>query len=171
MPSNVEIKARVRDFGALSARTGRLSDSPVQVIPQVDTFFTTAKGRLKLRELGPDLGQLIYYERPDREGPKTSDYHIFETRRPGALRLVLTLALGMRGVVRKVRHLYMIGQTRVHLDDVEGMGYFMELEVVLRPGQSQADGREIAQALISELGIHESDLLEGAYMDLLEKQA
>lgn len=76
----------------------------------------------------------------------------------------------MRGVVRKVRRLYLAGQTRIHLDDVEGLGHFMELEVVLRPGQSEAEGQTIAKTLMEKLGVIESDLLECAYMDLLESQ-
>lgn len=171
MPANIEIKARVQDFGALRARAEKLSDGPVQVIPQVDTFFSTSKGRLKLREIGPGFAQLIYYERPNAGGPKRSDYQIFETPRPEALRSVLASALGLRGTVKKVRYLYMIGQTRLHLDDVEDLGHFMELEVVLRPGQSDAEGQAIAQRLISELGIRSADLLDGAYMDLLEAKS
>ena len=169
MPSNVEIKARVRDFAALNARARHLADAPVQVIPQLDTFFVTEKGRLKLRELDSGTAQLIYYERPDQDGPKRSDYSIFETRDPAALRSVLEKALGIRGRVEKVRHLYMVGQTRVHLDEVKGLGHFLELEVVLRPGQSDGEGHRIAEELISQLGIERRDLLESAYMDLLEQ--
>jgi predicted adenylyl cyclase CyaB len=168
MPTNIEVKARVRDFSSLKARVERLSDTPVQVIPQVDTFFLTQKGRLKLRELGPEAAQLIYYERPDREGPKRSDYYMFETQDPAHLKSVLERALGVRGVVKKVRHLFWIGQTRLHLDDVEGLGRFMELEVILTPEQSEGHGRAIAERLLSELGIEETDLLQVAYMDLLE---
>ena len=81
---------------------------------------------------------------------------------------VLELAYGIRGVVRKRRYLYLVGHTRVHVDDVEGLGHFMELEVVLQPGQSDADGQAIAERLMSDLGVEKEDLLEGAYMDLLE---
>ena len=169
MPSNVEIKARVRDFAALSDRARRLSDTPIQVISQVDTFFITKTGRLKLRELDSGRAQLIYYERPDREGPKRSDYTFFETGDAGTLKALLARVLGIRGTVEKVRHLYMIGQTRVHLDKVKGLGHFMELEVVLATGQSQDDGRLIAERLVSRLGIEPHDLLESAYMDLIEQ--
>ena len=112
MPSNVEIKARVPDLAGLQARAAALSDSPVQVLPQVDTFFTTARGRLKLREVGSGLAQLIYYVRPDQGGPRRSDYSIYETHDPSALKMLLSQALGARGVVEKTRYLYMIGQTR-----------------------------------------------------------
>jgi predicted adenylyl cyclase CyaB len=168
MPANIEIKARVRDFAALKRRAAALSDTPVEVIPQEDTFFPTPQGRLKLRQLAPDRAQLVYYERPDQDGPKRSNYHIFETGDPENLKTTLALALGTRGVVRKTRLLYLAGQTRIHLDDVEGLGQFMELEVVLRPGQSDADGQRVAADLMEKLGVLPGDLLEGAYMDLLE---
>ena len=170
MPTNIEIKARVSDPAALRARAEHLSDTPVQVIPQVDTFFATRKGRLKLRELGPARAQLVYYQRDDRGGPKRSEYRIFETDDVEGLRETLTLALGVRGIVKKVRSLYLIGQTRLHLDEVDGLGQFMELEVVLRPEQSEAEGMAIATRLMAELGVDEADLLDGAYMDLLEQR-
>ncbi|MCI0614580.1 class IV adenylate cyclase, partial [bacterium] len=129
MPSNIEIKARVRDFDEIRQHAEKLSDLPLQIISQEDTFFNTERGRLKLRILAPDHAQLIYYLRSDQEGPKRSDYHIFETPDPENLKHVLSLAYGIRGVVKKTRYLYIVGQTRVHLDDVEGLGQFMELEV------------------------------------------
>jgi predicted adenylyl cyclase CyaB len=168
MPSNIEIKAHVRAFDEIRRRAEQLSDTPVEVIPQVDTFFNTAQGRLKLRVLSEDKGQLIYYMRPDQDGPKRSDYHLSLTSDPKNLKQVLELAYGIRGVVRKTRYLYLVSQTRVHLDDVEGLGQFMELEVVLRDGQSDAEGQAIAEGLMTALGVERSDLLEGGYMDLLE---
>jgi predicted adenylyl cyclase CyaB len=168
MPSNIEIKARARDFEEIRHHAESLSNTPVEVIPQEDIFFNTEKGRLKLRVQALNLGQLIYYTRPDQKGPKRSEYHICETSDPENLRRVLELAYGIRGVVRKIRYLYLVGQTRVHLDDVEGLGQFMELEVVMREGQTDAEGQAIAEDLMSRLGVERGDLLEGAYMDLLE---
>lgn len=171
MPTNIEVKARARDFAGIRARAEALSDVAVQVIPQEDTFFTVGQGRLKLRvRSGAEPAQLIYYERPDQGGPKRSDYQIFETDDPERLKQTLGRALGLRGVVRKTRYLYLVGQTRVHLDDVEGLGQFMELEVVMRPGQPDVEGQSIARDLMSRLGVEPSDLLEGAYMDLIEDQ-
>ncbi len=170
MASNIEIKARVDDFNALKARAASLSDKPLEIIPQEDTFFNTEKGRLKLRVLAPDLGYLIYYERPDQDGPKRSDYYLAETRDPESLKTALSLALGVRGVVRKTRYLYMARQTRIHLDEVEGLGHFMELEVVMRAGQHDAEGQAIAEDLMRRLGVREDALLEGAYIDLIESR-
>lgn len=168
MPSNIEIKARARNFDEIRRRAEEFSDVPVEVIPQEDIFFNTPQGRLKLRILSADRAQLIYYTRPDQEGPKRSDYHLFHTADPADLKRVLELAYGIRGIVRKTRYLYLVGQTRVHLDDVEGLGQFLELEVVMQEGQSDAEGQAIAEGLMASLGIEKSDLLEGAYMDLLE---
>jgi predicted adenylyl cyclase CyaB len=171
MPANIEVKARVRDFPAIQSRAGQLSDTPLEVILQEDIFFNVPQGRLKLRVLAPDRGQLIFYTRPDQEGPKRSDYHITHTSDPENLRRVLELAYGVRGVVKKTRYLYHVGQTRVHLDDVEGLGQFMELEVVMQDGQEDSEGQAIAEGLMASLGVERSDLLEGAYMDLLEKRS
>ena len=168
MPSNIEIKARVRDFDEIRRRAESISDSPLAVILQEDIFFNVPQGRLKLRVLAPDRGQLIYYQRADQGGPKRSDYQISESTDPDSLKHVLELAYGIRGVVKKTRYLYLAGQTRIHLDDVEGLGQFMELEVVLQDGQGDAEGQAIAEGLMSSLGVERSDLLEGAYMDLID---
>jgi len=168
MPSNIEIKARPRDFEEVRRRAESLSDTSIEVFLQEDIFFHTEKGRLKLRVLAPNRGQLIYYTRPDQEGPKRSEYHIYETSDPENLKHVLELAYRIRGVVKKTRYLYLVGQTRVHLDDVEGLGQFMELEVVMGEGQSDAEGQATAEDLMSRLGVERGDLLEGAYMDLLD---
>jgi len=171
MPSNIEVKARATNFLEIKKRARTLSDKPAETILQEDIFFNVAQGRLKLRILATDNAQLIFYTRPDQGGPKRSDYHIAHTSDPENLKRVLELAYGIRGVVKKTRYLYFVGQTRIHLDDVEGLGQFMELEVVMHEGQSDAEGQAIAEGLMSSLGVERGDLLEGAYMDLLESSS
>lgn len=166
MAANIEIKAHARDLGALLERARALGVSETR-IDQHDVFFRVPSGRLKLRILAPDRGELIHYERPDTPGPKACEYSIVQTAEPGALRQVLADALGVLGEVRKTRRLFLVGQTRVHLDDVEGLGAFLELEVVLRPGQSADEGAAIARDLMVRLGVDEGDLVSGAYLDLL----
>jgi predicted adenylyl cyclase CyaB len=168
MPANIEIKARVNDFNRLMHTAEQMSDTPRGVIPQEDTFFNCPNGRIKLRELNPQLGQLVYYQRQDVTGPKHSEYKIFETDDPAGLKLILGEAFGVRGVISKVRYLYMVGQTRIHLDDVAGLGKFMELEVVLLPDQTDEQGQAIAEDLMRKLGILAVDLIDGAYMDMME---
>ncbi|TRY83082.1 hypothetical protein DNTS_000656 [Danionella cerebrum] len=169
MPSNVEIKAVLRDINYLTQRAKDLSASEGTVIRQQDTFFKVPTGRLKLRDFQDGTGQLIFYERPDTEGPKLSNYSITPTSDPKGLVKVLTDALGLVGQVKKERTLFIVGQTRVHVDSVEGLGVFMELEVVMKENQSREEGVSIANQLMLELGVKEADLIDGAYMDLLLK--
>ncbi len=171
MPVNIEIKARVHNFEAIRQKAESLSDTPCQLIPQEDTFFNCPTGHIKLRVLDAQRGQLVYYQRQDISGPKHSDYQIFETADPAGLRTILAGAFGIRGVVSKRRYLFMAGQTRIHLDRVEGLGDFMELEVVMNPGQSDAEGEVIATSLMSQLGIEARDLVESAYIDLIEDRS
>ncbi|XP_039245446.1 uncharacterized protein LOC114000582 isoform X2 [Pipra filicauda] len=133
-----------------------------QLLVQADTFFRVPRGRLKLRRTQDGQGQLIFYERPDTAGPKLSSFTITPTADPDGLE-----ALGVLGIVRKERLLYLVGQTRVHLDRVEGLGDFLELEVVLRQEQSVQDGERVARELLRALGVGEHDLISGAYLDLL----
>lgn len=170
MATNIEIKVWVPDLEKLKSLAEALSDTPVESLPQEDTFFNIAHGRLKLRETG-GRGQLIYYRREDTAGPKRSDYSIFPTADPESLKNLLAAALSVRGVVRKQRWLYRVGNTRIHLDEVEGLGNFLELEVVLAPGQSADEGLVTAEMLMAQLGVDPADLVEGAYIDLLEVTA
>jgi len=168
MATNIEIKARAGNPTLLRERAQRLSGASGELLLQEDSFFCVPKGRLKLRVLGPDRGELIYYEREDLAGPKSSHYLLFPAPEPAALRAVLAASLGILGIVRKQRWLFRIGNTRVHLDDVEGLGTFVELEVVLQPGQSAQEGHAIAADLMRRLGIESGDLVAGAYLDLLQ---
>ena len=111
-------------------------------------------------------GELIHYVRADADGPKLSDYVIAPVTDPQALSQALQRACGLLGRVRKQRLLLWVGTTRLHLDRVDGLGDFLELEVVLGPGQSPADGQRQARALMAALGLADADLVAGAYLDL-----
>ncbi len=167
MPSNSEIKARVTDPAALRRRLEALTGGNAQLLIQEDVFFRVPSGRLKLRTFDEHTGERIAYQRQDRDGPRLSTYTIAPTSNPAGLRRILNDVLGVTGIVRKQRELFLIGATRVHLDRVEGLGDFVELEVVLQEGQSEADGERIARALMADLKIAEDSLIAGAYIDLL----
>jgi predicted adenylyl cyclase CyaB len=171
MPTNIEIKAALKNRAAAAAVAARLCDSGPETLLQEDVFFACQGGRLKLRIFTPDRGELIRYERADEAEVRASQYSIARTPDPLILREILALSLGETGLVRKVRTLYMIGLTRVHLDSVEGLGDFLELEVVLRSGQSQNEGKKIADQLLEEFEIEPNQLLAEAYIDLLARQA
>jgi predicted adenylyl cyclase CyaB len=167
MARNIEIKARVRDLELLERKVLALGCEGPKIIDQQDTFFPCRNGRLKLRTFSERSGELIFYERVDQAGSKASFYLRTPTSDPGLLCESLRRAWGILGVVKKRRRLYLKGRTRIHLDQVALLGDFLELEVVLESEESDAVGREEAEKLISSLGIERSDLIEGAYIDLL----
>jgi len=171
VPRNIEVKARIASVEALLPIAQALADGSAQAIAQDDTFFVCAHGRLKLRDFGDGRGELIHYHRADTEGPKRSDYVRVPTDEPAALREALTRAHGVLGRVGKQRLLLRVGPTRIHLDRVGGLGDFLELEVVLRDEQTEADGAAIAEALLQQLGIAADQRLSGAYLDLLASRA
>jgi predicted adenylyl cyclase CyaB len=165
---NVEIKARVADLAAIERRAADLADQGPFDLDQDDTFFVCPNGRLKLRQLARDRGELIHYERPDLDGPKLSNFVIAPTPDPSALREALSRAWGTAGRVVKKRRLYLAGRTRIHLDRVDGLGDFLELEVVLDPSQSATAGDAEARRIMAALGVADEDLVSGAYLDLLQ---
>ena len=167
MPTNIEIKARVADPARKDQLAAQLARTPPTILHQEDTFFPCAQGRLKLRQLSADHGELIAYLRADVAGSKQSDYLLSRTDAPAALRAVLASALGTGVVVTKTRRLYLVGQTRVHLDEVAGLGSFLELEVVLTDGQPPEEGHRIAREIMAELEVSDADLIDRAYADLL----
>jgi len=171
MARNVEIKARIDSVDALVPRAAAIATKGPERIEQDDTFFPCPNGRLKLRAFDATSGQLIFYARPDQAGPKESFYILSPTASPDTLRDALTAAHGISGRVRKVRTLFLVGRTRVHLDRVEGLGDFLELEVVLHDGEAADAGVAEAHALMARLGVAPEALIEGAYLDLLRQQA
>jgi predicted adenylyl cyclase CyaB len=167
VPRNVEVKARVDSVEALLPRVAAVADRGPFEIEQDDAFFACAAGRLKLRTLASDEGELIFYRRSDEPGPKESSYVVAKTSAPESLRDVLARAYGPAGRVRKHRTLFLVGRTRVHLDRVNGLGDFLELEVVLDDGEPADVGVREAERLMARLGVEASQLVEGAYVDLL----
>ncbi|SEP07673.1 class IV adenylate cyclase [Aquisalimonas asiatica] len=140
MARNIEIKTRSTSFEEQARIAARIADGPPVLIEQTDTFFHVPRGRLKLREFGNGTGELIQYIRADSSGPKQSTYVRSPTHEPQSLKEALSAALGVRAIVQKRRTLFMVGQTRIHLDEVKGLGRFIELEVVLRPEQTEEEG-------------------------------
>ncbi|XP_060531257.1 adenylate cyclase CyaB [Cylas formicarius] len=166
---NIEIKAKVGDMVRLIEKAKKLAGSEGTLIKQHDTFYNAPNGRLKLRRMEQGA-EIIYYHRPDVEGPKLSSYEksAVASENVESLHRVLDKALGSKVHVKKTRYLYIVGQTRVHIDHVEGLGDFMELECMLNDDQSLDDGQKIVQNIMNSLGIAESDLLSGAYADMLQ---
>ena len=167
MPRNVEIKARIASVEALLPIVNRLAGAPAEHLLQEDIFFYCGAGRLKLRVLGDDTGELIFYRRADRVEPTESNYIVSPTPSPATLHQVLASAYGEAARVVKRRARFIVGRTRIHLDRVDGLGDFLELEVVLSETDDVGAAVNEAYELLSDLGIAHHELVDRAYVDLL----
>jgi adenylate cyclase class 2 len=166
---NVEIKARCSDPEAVLRLLAAVGAEQQGVDHQLDTYFGSGVGRLKLREGGIE-NYLIYYVRDDQPGPKESRVALHEVepdKAPG-LRDLLATALGVSVAVRKRRHILWIDNVKFHVDAVEGLGSFVEIEAIDRTGTiGRQHLMEQCEHYIGLLGVNASDLEPRSYSDLL----
>lgn len=165
---NIELKARLASRSVAESVCQSLEASYQGAIHQIDTYFQTSEGRLKLREATPGETELVYYERPDVAGPKGCDYRL-ETVSP-SIKEMLRRALGVVTVVDKVRQLYLWQNVRIHLDEVSGLGAFIEFEAVLGGGYDEADGFEKLRFLIEAFQIDDDAHEEFSYLELMRSE-
>lgn len=163
---NLELKARCGDLAAIRSVVRQLCGGQGDVELQTDTYFQVPNGRLKLREIDGRPPVLIWYQRPNQSQTRASDYYLVEVAEPVALKTALTGALGLRGVVTKRREIFLWHNVRIHLDDVDGLGKFIEFEAVLNPANDEAVSRQRLEALISKLQLQPSQFVAGSYADL-----
>jgi adenylate cyclase, class 2 len=162
---NVEIKAKSADNARIKAILEQKNARFEGIDHQIDTYFKVPNGRLKLRE-GNIENALIFYNRPNQAGPKQSDILLYQSKPQSSLKAILTQANGILKVVDKHRHIYFIDNVKFHLDDVNGLGSFVEIEAIDSDGSIGYDTLlEQCQYYIQLFGIQDSDLLTGSYSD------
>lgn len=166
MPLIVEIKARCAHQDKVRSLLQEQRARFLGEDHQIDTYFRVTKGRLKLRE-GTIERALIYYERPNQRGAKASQVVLY--KQPGAeLKAVLTQALGVLAVVDKFREIYFIDNVKVHLDRVEGLGTFVEIEAIDEDGNlGEARLRDQCEHYMALFEIAEGDLVDVSYSDMV----
>ncbi len=162
---NVELKARDASPAASLRACQTLPAEDQGEIWQRDTYFNVTYGRLKLREQRPDGAQLIHYERRDDRGQRESRYRIAPVDAPAELAGVLEAAMGVAATVVKRRRLFLWRTVRIHLDQVEDLGTFVELEAVAPPGSDLRHEHELLQNLRVALSISDADLMTSGYAD------
>jgi predicted adenylyl cyclase CyaB len=168
---NVEIKARcsrpaeVREYLLSNGAEFKGTDH------QTDTYFNVFKGRLKLRE-GNIENNLIFYERPDQAGPKESAFQLVKVPDAAGLKKALTSANGIKVVVEKIREIYFIRNVKFHIDEVPGLGSFVEIEAGNKeaPDMNAVQLKEQCDYYLTAFGIEANELVEVSYSDLLMKK-
>jgi len=164
---NLEIKATADSLAAVRRRLGVLEGATRHaILRQTDWYFRVPKGRLKLRVAGGSRnGELIAYVRPDKTAARTSEFQRLPTADAAGTRGLFERILGAQCCVRKRREVWLYKNARIHLDTVEGLGQFIEIEAVVTEGMPQA--RTLMKELRDVLGIRSGDLLAGSYGELL----
>jgi adenylate cyclase, class 2 len=166
MARNVELKARDLDPARSLQASLDLGAEDRGWLQQLDTYFKVRRGRLKLREQD-DTAELIFYERSDEAIERVSNYRIVPVEDAEALRGALGAALGVLVAVERSRHLLIWRNVRIHLDEVPGLGSFVELEAVAEPASDlSGEYRNLAQ-LREALGITDEQILASGYSDEL----
>jgi homotetrameric cytidine deaminase len=164
---NIELKARDPQPGRTLELALAAGAEDQGEIAQRDTYFARARGRLKLREQAPGEAELIQYRRADAPDARESEYRRVPAADAAALREALDDALGTLVVVEKRRRLLLSDGVRIHLDDVQGLGSFVELEGVAAEGSDLAAERDNVERLRAALEIAEDQLVPQSYSDLL----
>jgi len=166
MPANVELKARVIDPLAFEDRLRAIYGAPVATLEQEDIFFAVPRGRLKMRCEGPQSCELIYYRRKNEAGPAFSSYFRSSLQDPEKKKNELASRFGLKGIVQKKRQLFMAKGSRIHLDEVTGIGHFVEIEVPVISTGAMHQATVRAMQLMRELLIDENSLIDSAYEEL-----
>jgi predicted adenylyl cyclase CyaB len=164
---NLERKTRYPDLGRAAEALARLGARCAGVEEQSDTYFQVPAGRLKLRVGTQPHATLIWYDRPNTESVRASRYHLVSVANPDEMGAALEAALGLRGIVRKRRQIWHWHNVRIHLDLVEGLGSFVELEAVLSPAADAALSQRRLEQLSAALELDSSADEAGSYSDLL----
>ncbi len=164
---NIELKAKYADLDRARRIADQVGAEHEVTMRQTDTYFPVPAGRLKLREQAPGPDQLVFYRRPDQPSPAASDVQIVEVADSAGMRELLSDALGVLTQVQKQRELWLVDNVRIHLDTVDGLGTFIEFEVMVVDGRSEETCRVQAEELLDAFGLSGEDLVAGSYSDMV----
>ena len=166
--ANVEIKAPCADLSRAREAALRLGAQPAYEEQQTDTYFATRRGRFKLRESSLGRAELVPYLRPDQLGARRSDYRVIPLADGPGTRELFAAILGVHRVVRKRREVLLWQNVRIHLDRVDSLGSFVELEAVFDGSEAmETEQRRLVAQLMHELGIAEASCIATSYEALL----
>ena len=165
---NLEVKAPLASVKTAEKFARFLGAKEAGILRQIDTYYRIGRGRLKLREINSKKAELIHYRRPNRRGSRVSNYSIKVVKDPIKTKRALDRVHGRWIIVRKVRRLFLYKNARIHIDSVQGLGHFLEIEVVLTTGIDQA--RRLMRSLKSVFSVSNERTIEGSYSDLLAER-
>jgi len=165
---NIELKVKVDDFRNIERSLREMGAKFCGNLHQRDIYYNSPKGRLKIREINNNTFELIYYQRPDKLKFKLSSYFIIPLTKIQLKQLknILKSMLDIKVIVVKSRRLWLFNNTRIHLDKVDKLGKFLELETVLKK-MSKSKGEKEYLKIFNLLELGQFEMMEKSYSDLL----
>lgn len=167
MAANIEFKAKVDNYDYIYDSVAQLTKDIPTILLQKDVFYNIRFGRLKLRSICDTDHELIFYLRPNKKGPKQSKYIRIHISNQSLVNTILSKLFGQLVVVNKKRDLFLLDNIRFHLDTVEGLGNFIEIEYVLSPTESRRTALDTVNSFIRKLNIQSNSLINNSYAELL----
>jgi predicted adenylyl cyclase CyaB len=168
----VELKAKMNDLEKIKERLSQLGTQHVGKFHQIDTYFRVSQGRLKIRETeGQDSADIVFYERPNTSKIKKSQVLLLQAQPPREAKELLSKFFAKGVVVDKIREIYVLGKTRIHLDQVTQLGAFIEFELPTTNEKNEIEkSRSLLAELCAKLDVKKEDLEALSYSDFcLEK--
>jgi Adenylate cyclase, class 2 (thermophilic) len=165
---NIELKAELRDLPLARTIARGIGATYILTFDQTDTYYRIPRGKLKKRETQDEPVEFIFYDRPTRAGAKPSNFTIYSQEQ--AIERFGTTPLPVWLVVRKRRELYMLGNVRIHLDTVEGLGTFIEFEALVTRDYDAARCAEAVANLQEKFRPAMGELIDCGYADLLARE-
>ena len=165
MLQNLEIKVRISSISEAAIVARRLKAQAKGILLQRDIYYKVPRGRLKLRIINNRSAELIFYNRPNRKGGRYSDYFVLPVKDAILTNGLCSAAFGQKVVVEKKRRLFLYKNSRIHLDEVRGLGTFIEFEVLVKHGKPKA--QKLLEMLSEEFNIKHSAIVAVSYSDLL----
>ncbi len=163
---NIELKVKV-EINKVLADLKKLNSLSLGELSQTDTYFLLGNKRLKIRE-EKNKSEIIYYIRDNIAGSKQSKYFRFYINRLilPLVKLFLDVFLGKKKIVKKHRNLHYHAHTRIHLDRVEKLGEYLELETVIDSHHDQDYFIDEHRRIVSALKLSDYVLIPNSYSDL-----
>jgi len=165
MPQNLELKARISSVSEADRIARRLNAQVKGILHQRDIYYKVSQGRLKLRIINNSSAELIFYNRPNKKGSRYSEYFILPVYDAKLTNELCTSAFGQKVVVEKKRRLFLYKNSRIHLDEVRGLGTFIEFEVIVKHGKRRA--QKLLAVLTTEFGVKPATTVAVSYSDLI----
>lgn len=164
---NLELKFKCKDFIHALKAVKKLSALNRGVLKQTDVYFGIKPGRLKLRTINKTEHQLIYYKRANIKGSKVSNYYIENITHPERVKNILESIYGIKAVVIKKRRLYLFKNCRIHLDEVKGLGKFIEFEIVCLNYTDEQNAPRLMDFMKREFNVKINNIIKQSYSDLM----